>query len=115
MSVIIAVDFDGTLHLGKFPNIGEPNTLLIDCLRDAMDAGAYIILWTCRSGASLCKATEWCTLNGFRFDAVNENVAEMAEGYSIDSRKVYADLYIDDKAPGYSTEVAVESIREAMK
>ena len=35
---------------------------------------------------------------GLEFDAVNENLAEVQQMFNNDTRKVYADLYIDDKA-----------------
>ena len=36
--------------------------------------------------------------HGLEFDAVNENLPEMIEWYGNDCRKVFADVYIDDKA-----------------
>ena len=35
---------------------------------------------------------------GLEFDAVNENVAQTLEQYGTESRKISADVYIDDKA-----------------
>ena len=32
------------------------------------------------------------------FDAVNENLPEIIERYGSDGRKIYADVYIDDKS-----------------
>ena len=34
---------------------------------------------------------------GLEFDAVNENLQMMIDKYGSDSRKVYADCYIDDR------------------
>ena len=34
---------------------------------------------------------------GLKFDAVNENLPEIVEGFGGDSRKIYADVYIDDR------------------
>ncbi len=95
---VIAVDFDGTLCTGKWPGIGEPNHKLIADLKERQAAGARLILWTCRCGDMLRNAVEWCRDFELEFDAVNENLPELIELYGSDSRKINADIYIDDKA-----------------
>lgn len=95
---IIAVDFDGTLCAECFPNIGEPNQALISALLELKRSGKKLILWTCRAGDRLDEAVEWCNMHGLCFDAVNENLPEIIELYGSDSRKITADLYIDDKS-----------------
>lgn len=95
---IIAVDFDGTLCANKYPEIGEPNKVLINYLKNSKEYGDKIILWTCRSNDLLEKAVEWCSENGLEFDAVNNNLPEIIEEFGSDTRKIYADEYIDDKA-----------------
>lgn len=99
--MIIAVDFDGTLCADKYPDIGHPNSLMIAVLIDARKEGSKVILWTCRSGEKLKAAVDWCKRRGLEFDAVNENVPEAIEKYGGDSRKIFADVYIDDKANPY--------------
>jgi hypothetical protein len=96
--MIIAVDFDGTLCENKWPNIGEPNEKLIDHLKLYRKHGVKIILWTCRVGKLLDDALSWCQTRGLIFDAVNENLPEIIEKFGSDTRKVYADIYIDDRA-----------------
>lgn len=96
MSEIIAVDFDGTLCANKFPDIGAPNQALIDYLKSEKKFGRKLILWTCRVGDRLDLAVEWCKTHGLEFDAVNENLPEIVEMYGGESRKIYADWYIDD-------------------
>lgn len=96
---IIAVDFDGTLCVNNYPDIGEPNEKLIEYLRNvsANGAGAKLILWTCRTGELLQNAIDWCSERLLYFDAVNENLPEIIEWMGGDSRKIYADEYIDDR------------------
>lgn len=94
---IIAVDFDGTLCTNKWPEIGEPNESLMKYLNDRQEAGDKIILWTCRTGNLLDNAVDWCKVHGLTFDAVNYNLPEIIEKFGTDSRKIYADEYIDDK------------------
>ncbi len=96
---IIAVDFDGTLCSNNWPEIGEPNWELINRLKAEKEKGTKIILWTCRTGKMLHDAVSWCSNNcGLSFDAVNENLPEMIEKFGGDCRKIFANVYIDDKA-----------------
>lgn len=96
--VIYAVDFDGTLCESVFPGIGPPNKALIQHLVKRRNQGNKIILWTCRCGKRLKEAVEWCGKYGLEFDAVNENLPEIIERYGNDCRKIFADVYIDDKS-----------------
>ena len=95
---IIAVDFDGTLCTDRYPEIGFPNLPLIYLLKRLKQQEKKLILWTCRCGKELQAAMEWCKKLGIEFDAVNENLPEIIEKYGTDARKIYADVYIDDKA-----------------
>ncbi len=95
---IYAVDFDGTLCESVWPGIGSPNTALIKHLIKRRREGNKVILWTCRCGSCLEEAVSWCRGFGLEFDAVNENLPEMIEHFGNDSRKIFADVYIDDKA-----------------
>ena len=95
---VIAVDFDGTLSVGEWPNIGPANEELITFLKEKKKNGDKIILWTCREGEALKAAVRWCEKEGLVFDAVNDNIPEMIERYGTNSRKVSCDYYIDDRA-----------------
>jgi hypothetical protein len=97
--MIIAVDFDGTLCKHEYPDIGEPNTPLIRSLINVRQYGkAKLILWTCRRDKHLQEAVDWCKEQGLEFDAVNENLPEVIASFGGDTRKVVADIYLDDKA-----------------
>lgn len=92
---IVAVDFDGTLSLdSQYPDIGQFNTPLYEALMKLRSIGWSIVLWTCREGKELKEAVVWCKMNGLEFDAINENPSEVP----FKSRKVVADMYIDDRA-----------------
>lgn len=95
---IIAVDFDGTLCSENYPEIGLPNLPLIYLLKQLRGQGKKLILWTCRCESYLEEAVKWCGEFGLEFDAVNENVPETLALYGMESRKISADVYIDDKA-----------------
>ena len=94
---IYAVDFDGTLSLGTYPYIGEPNKDLIAYLINARSNGEKVILWTCREGELLDEAVKWCRGMGLEFDAVNDHLPELKEAWGNNPRKVFANVYIDDR------------------
>lgn len=95
---IIAIDFDGTLVSDNFPHIGTPNESLIRFAKLWRKAGAKLVLWTCRNDERLLDAVAFCSSNGIQFDAINQNIPEVIQMFGGDTRKVYADVYIDDKA-----------------
>lgn len=92
----IAVDFDGTLCADRFPEIGEPNLKLIEYLIKQRASGNILILWTCRTGIYLEEAINFCCEQGLKFDYINENTIEVRNRFG-DARKVYADVYLDDR------------------
>ena len=94
---IIAVDFDGTLCENKWPEIGMPNEELIEYLKKRQTNGEKLILWTNRVGNRLDEAVKWSAEKGLVFDAVNENLPEIVEAFGVDSRKIFANEYIDDR------------------
>ena len=95
---IIAVDFDGTLCENAWPGIGPARAGVIDDVLEQQMTGAKLILWTTRRGEKLEEAVKWCAARGIAFDAVNENLSEVIERFGGDTRKVFADEYLDDKA-----------------
>lgn len=42
-------------------------------------------------------AVDWCKNYGLIFDTINEQLPELTELYGNDTRKICADIYIDDK------------------
>lgn len=95
--MVIAVDFDGTISLGNWPNVGPENKGVVSFIKDCKANGNKIILWTCREGEHLKEAVEWCKEIGIEFDAVNDNLIEHTLKYGCNSRKIHCDMYIDDK------------------
>lgn|GEM_PF-1153928 len=106
-NVTIAADFDGTICADKFPEIGEPNAFVIDVLKRMAAQGAKIILHTCRENGTrrplLDEAVAFCAAHGITLYAVNENPDAVKKhggmfGVADKRRKVYADIYLDDRA-----------------
>lgn len=94
---IVAVDFDGTLCENAFPKIGAPKKDIIQAIKEYKSFGWKIILWTCRNHDALTQAIEWCEKQGIELDAVNQNLPEVQEMFGGDTRKVFANVYIDDR------------------
>ncbi len=102
----IAVDFDGTIVEHEYPAIGKENLFAFETLRELQKYGALLILWTFRVGKELEEAVEYCRNKGIEFYAVNKNYPEEEFDHTV-SRKINADVYIDDKNiggfPGWSS------------
>ena len=98
-SLIIAVDFDGTIVEDKYPKIGKPKIFAFETLKELQEKGHRLILWTVRSGRTLDEAVTFCETNGIIFYAVNKSYPE-EEYQNKYSRKVNADLFIDDRNIG---------------
>lgn len=109
---IYAVDFDKTINLAeKYPEIGRPNTRLIEFLIRRREAGDKVILWTCREGELLKAAVRFCNANGLKLDAVNDNLQENKEKFQNNCRKVFAHYYIDDRNIDIEALLMVEKLR----
>lgn len=92
----IAIDFDGTIVEHKYPKIGKELPFAIHTLKALQKKGHRLILWTYRSGKELEEAVEFCSKQGLEFYAINKNYPEEKFNNTI-SRKILADLYIDDR------------------
>lgn len=97
--MIIAVDFDGTIVEHRYPAIGRIRPFAFEALKALQAKQHRLILWTYRSGKELEEAVEFCRSHGIEFYAVNKNYPE-EEWNPNDSRKILADLYIDDRNIG---------------
>ena len=98
--MFIAIDFDGTIVKHRYPKIGEEIPFAIETLRQLTSEGHKLILWSVREGELLDEAVEWCRERGLEFYAVNGNYAEEQSTHEHFSRKLKADLFIDDRNLG---------------
>ena len=95
--MIIAVDFDGTIVRHRYPKIGDELPFATETLRMLIREGHRLILWTVREGKLLDEAIEWCRDRGVEFYAINRDFPEEDATGSGFSRKLKADLFIDDR------------------
>lgn len=98
--MIIAVDFDGTIVEHRYPAIGKERPFATTTLRRLADEGHRLILWSVREGKLLDEAVEWCKERGVTFYAVNRDFEEEDGTGRNFSRKLKADLFIDDRNIG---------------
>lgn len=96
----IAIDFDGTIVEHKYPEIGKEIMFAFQTLRALQEQGHQLILWTYRTGKELDDAVEYCRRNGVEFYAINSSYPEEVFDEDYDSRKIDADLFIDDRNLG---------------
>ena len=98
--MIIAVDFDGTIVEHRYPAIGKELPFATSTLRQLMEDGHRLILWSVREGDLLQEAVDFCEQRGVSFLAVNKDFEEEDGTGKHFSRKIKADLFIDDRNVG---------------
>ena len=96
----IAIDFDGTIVEHKYPEIGKEILFAFETIKALQKQKHQLILWTYRSGKELDDAVEYCRQNGVEFYAVNASYPEEEFDEDFASRKIDADIFIDDRNIG---------------
>lgn len=106
-SLIIAIDFDGVIaevnnnFTPGTPNI--PGKLIKNAdiyINKLHEDGHQIIIWTCRGGNNLYLAERFLEDHNIHYDRINDNVASHYDRFKHNTRKVHADVYIDDNQIG---------------
>lgn len=98
-SLTIAIDFDGTLVENAYPKIGKPVLFAFETLKELQERGHRLILWTYRHGKELEEAIAFCKSKEISFYAINKSFPEEEFDHT-QSRKILADIYIDDRNIG---------------
>lgn len=94
---IIAIDFDGTIVEDRFPEIGKMIPGAKEYITALKKDGYKVILWTSRTGIALARAVEFLTKEGIIFDEINNSCKDNVKEHGSDTRKIFADVYVDDK------------------
>jgi hydroxymethylpyrimidine pyrophosphatase-like HAD family hydrolase len=89
-SITVAFDFDDTVY--DFHKKGREYPYVIFLLQELKKAECYLICWTGNTDTEFVK--KYLIENEIPFDSINEN----PPFYSSDSRKIYANAYLDDRA-----------------
>jgi hypothetical protein len=97
----VAVDFDNTIVIDAFPDVGPPVPRALEFLNEFVKAGANIVLWTIRCDSratsntnSLAPAVNYLLNNNIAVSAVNRRPGQY---HWSRSPKCHASIYIDDK------------------
>ena len=94
---ILAIDFDGTIVESRYPEIGPEVKNATKTINILKELGFSIIINTCRhSEVDVLAAKNKLEELDLQYDYFNENHPELIKLYG-DSRKLGADMYIDDK------------------
>ena len=109
---IIAIDFDDTININgaqTYPICGEVKPWAKEVINFMHKLGIKIVIWTSRDVAynqdekkmydHMSPMIEWLDANGIHYDAINKSI--QFAPYHYNGRKVYAHMYIDDRAFGW--------------
>lgn len=93
-SLIVAVDFDDTIY--DFHGEGNSYEMVRQLVRDLHEVNCYIVIWTGNQNIEF--VTEFLNKNKIPFDSINDEapVSKKLLGDKV-PRKVYANVYIDDR------------------
>lgn len=90
--LIIAYDFDGTVH--DFHKKGHTYTKTIALIRRCREIGAHLIVYTCRPKEQHDEVIKYLNENDIPFDKVNEDMDFITFG----GGKIYYNHLLDDRA-----------------
>lgn len=93
-SLIVAVDFDDTVY--DFHGTGDSYEMVRQLVRDLKDINCFIIIWTGNQNIEF--VTNFLNENNIPFDSINDEAPiskKLLNGNF--PRKVYANVYIDDR------------------
>ena len=105
---VIAIDFDGTIVEHDFPKIGKLMDGAKEAINELYDKGCYILIWTCRNNhepdhpewtqAPISAVRQFLMDEGVKFHGINQQQPGL--GFYLESRKIFANVYIDDRNLG---------------
>lgn len=92
---VLALDLDGTLlEHETYPNYGAPIPGMKEEIEALRQAGWKVAIWTCRNKEEYDTILQHLADHGIEVDYINENPHEAPST----SPKIYADVYLDDRA-----------------
>lgn len=111
----VAIDFDGTLITNAWPEEGYDMVGGSQTIHWLLANGARVIVWTCRveqecppgtPHSHLAFVRDWIVAHGLQpylgsSLLINQNFPDVIESFgNIDTRKVFAHVYVDDRNLG---------------
>jgi guanylate kinase len=95
--MIVSVDYDSTIVADEYPKIGEALPNAKEVMQYLFDRGHELIINSCRTGEAEKQMVGWLRYHKYPYDWVNKNSPRMIKKYGTDTRKISADIHIDDK------------------
>lgn len=98
--LILAIDFDGTIVEIDYPHIGKLKKDAVKYINKLYAEGYIIVINSCRADEVEEEMCKFLCKMGIKYHHVNKNDPSLIEYYGFDTRKISADIYIDDKNLG---------------
>ena len=98
--IILAIDFDGTIVELDYPNIGKLRKNAVKYINKLYNENYLIIINSCRANKEEKEMKTFLKKNNIKFHFINENDPLRIEYFGTDTRKISANVYIDDKNLG---------------
>jgi hypothetical protein len=117
--MVLAIDFDDTIAITEWPEIKGLRENAKEVINKLYDEGHQIIIWTCRTDHTQDAAEKFLIANGIKYHRINANCPKLCEVFGNDSRKIGADLYIDDKGilgiPSWDAIYSIVTYKQILK
>jgi hypothetical protein len=104
--LIVAVDFDSTIHPYKGYEDREDTELVRQLVRDLYNAGCTIIIWTASEPERWDNVKEILESYKIKWHHFNDN----SDKVKFSQRKVYANAFLDDRAGLYEVYNALRTL-----
>lgn len=95
---ILSLDFDRTIVDSNYTTIHGLRKDAKHYINLLFKEGYYIIINTCRCGDEQNNAENFLKKEDVLFHLINQNNSDLVKFYNADSKKVSADIYVDDKS-----------------
>jgi len=106
-SLTVAYDFDNTVY--DYHNEGHDYSPVIELIRECKECGFYLIVFTGEEDTN--KVKTFLNDNDIPFDAINEN----PPFFKSNSRKIYSNILLDDRAGLYSAYWQLKNVVNIIK
>ncbi len=94
--IIIAVDFDSTISSYHTIDNQDDIKRVIYILKVAKEVGCYLVIHTACNKSRYEEISKYCDSIGLKIDSINETPVELP--YGKEGSKIYANIFIDDRA-----------------
>jgi hydroxymethylpyrimidine pyrophosphatase-like HAD family hydrolase len=105
-SLIIAVDFDSTIHPYQHYEVKDDSELIRQLVKELYDAGCTIIIWTASDDHRHDEIKRLLDRYDIKYHHFNENSPTVP----YQNRKIYANAFLDDRSGLYEVYTALRQL-----